>query len=147
MPHPTSVEIAARIEELYGAPLSDLDAHARQRPPGMLSALLDGYHRLALAEQSILDNRHRLRRLIHDERPLGPPEVSHLLDAARRLAEAVAVRDAQSATSAAVLRSLGRADAPTPEAEPRAGTAPSTAPAPPLPPPSPATTADAAVPR
>lgn len=128
MAHPTSVEIASRIEELYGAPLSDLDAHARQQPPGMLRALLDGYQRLTLAELSIRDTRRRVRQLLHESRPLGPPEVSHLLDAARRLAEAVAVRDAQAATAAAVLSSLGRAAATSPNTSP--DTAPNTSPTP-----------------
>jgi len=115
---PTSVEIAARIEELYGAPVSDLDAHARQQPPGMLRALLDGHHRLALAEQSIRDTRRRVRQLVHDERPPGPAEVSHLLDTARRLAAAVAARDTQAATTAAVLSSLGRVAAGSPNTSP-----------------------------
>jgi hypothetical protein len=133
---PTSVEIAARIEELYGAPLSDLEDLARQRPPGMLSALLDGCHRLALAEQSIRHTRHRVLELVSTAALFGSAEVSHLLDATRRLAESVAVRDAQAATTAAVLSSLGRTDAPaTPGADL------------PLPPPSPAPPLSASVPH
>jgi hypothetical protein len=115
---PTSVEIAERIEELYGAPLSDLEAYARQQPPGMLCALLDGYHRLALAEQSIDAICHRARQLLHDDRLLGSAEVAHILDATRRLAEAVAVRDTQAATTAAVLSSLGRVAAGSPNTSP-----------------------------
>jgi hypothetical protein len=106
--HPTSAEIAARIEDLYGAPLAGLEAHAQDQPPGMLAALLASHHDLAFAEQSITFHRDRLLRLAHPDRSIGPHEVSHLLDCARRLAEAVAVRDAQAKTATAVLQSLGR---------------------------------------
>ncbi|NJQ03360.1 hypothetical protein HCK00_23225 [Streptomyces sp. PLAI1-29] len=116
MPHPTSVQIAARIEELYGASLNDLEAHAQDQPPGMLAALLASHHTLAFAEQSITVHRERLEQLIHPERQIGTFEVSHIVDCARRLAEAVAVRDTQAATTQAVLQSLGRTDAPKPPA-------------------------------
>ncbi|MFJ9712793.1 hypothetical protein [Streptomyces sp. NPDC101234] len=114
MPRPTSTDIAGRIEDLYGAPLADLAAHARDQPPGMLSALLGMHDDLALAERSIDVHRDHLARLIHPERQIGPHEVSHLLDGTRRLAEAVAVRDVQATSVAAVLKSLARAPAPTP---------------------------------
>ncbi|MBU5946446.1 hypothetical protein ACH4FA_02030 [Streptomyces sp. NPDC017966] len=114
MPHPTSTDIAGRIEDLYGAPLADLEAHAQDQPPGMLSALLGMHDTLALAERSIDFHRNHLARLIHPERQIGPHEVSHLLDGTRRLAEAVAVREAQATSIAAVLQSLARAPAPTP---------------------------------
>ncbi|MFD3522281.1 hypothetical protein [Streptomyces sp. NPDC058653] len=112
MPDFTSTEIAGRIEDLYGAPLTDLIAHAQDRPPGMLAALLGMHHELALAERSISFHRDRLVRLVHPERPIGGHEMSHVLDCARRLAEAVAVRDAQRRTTADVLRSLHRVPAP-----------------------------------
>ncbi|MEU2991545.1 hypothetical protein AB0N20_29640 [Streptomyces griseoincarnatus] len=113
MPHPTSTDIAGRIKDLYGAPLADLEAHAQDQPPGMLSALLGMHRALALAERSIDFHRDHLARLIHSERQIGPHEVSHLLDGTRRLAEAVAVREAQATSVAAVLQSLARVPAPT----------------------------------
>ena len=132
--HLTSAGVAGRIEDLYGAPLADLEAHACGQAPGMLSALLGMHGTLALAERSIDFHRDHLARLIHPERQIGPHEVSHLLDGARRLAEAVAVREVQAKSVAAVLQSLARVPAPTP-----APPAPSpSVPAPPLPVPSPA---------
>ncbi|MEU9386434.1 hypothetical protein AB0D38_38215 [Streptomyces sp. NPDC048279] len=112
MPQLTSTEIAGRIEDLYGAPLADLEAHAQDQPPGMLSALLGMHDDLALAERSIDVHRDQLARLIHPEWQIGWHEVSHLLDGSRRLAEAVAVRDVQAKSVAAVLQSLGRVPAP-----------------------------------
>ncbi|MCM2579703.1 hypothetical protein [Streptomyces meridianus] len=108
MPHRTSTEIAGRIEDLYGAPLADLHAHARAQPPGMLSTLLGMHHDLASAERSIDIHRDHLAQLVHPGRQIGGHEVSHVLDCARRLAEAAAVRDVQTKTASAVLRSLGR---------------------------------------
>ncbi|MFD3580908.1 hypothetical protein [Streptomyces sp. NPDC058683] len=112
MPHLTSTEIAGRIEDLYGVPLADLAAHAQDQPPGMLSALLGMHDDLALAERSIDIHRDHLARLVHPERQIGRHEVSHLLDGSRRLAEAVAVRDVQAKSVAAVLQSLTRVPAP-----------------------------------
>lgn len=102
------------MEDLYGAPLAGRVAHAQDQPPGMLSALLGMHDTLALAERSIDFHRNHLARLIHPERQIGPHEVSHLLDGTRRLAEAVAVREAQATSVAAVLQSLAHAPAPTP---------------------------------
>jgi hypothetical protein len=129
LPHLTSTEIAGRIEDLYGAPLADLEVHTQDQPPGMLSALLGMHDDLALAEHSIDVHRDHLARLLHPERQIGPHEVSHLLDGSRRLAEAVAVRDAQTKSVLAVLQSLARVPAPAP---PSPTPAPSL-PAPPLP--------------
>lgn len=129
LPHLTSTEIAGRIEDLYGAPLADLEAHAQDQPPGMLSALLGMHDDLALAERSIDFHRDHLTRLIHPERQIGRHEVSHLLDGSRRLAEAVAVRDVQAKSVAAVLQSLARVPAPAPSPP----TASPPLPAPPLP--------------
>ncbi|MFD1829866.1 hypothetical protein ACFSJS_09330 [Streptomyces desertarenae] len=134
MTHPTAAEIAARIEDLYGAELSDLEAYAREQAPGMLAALLGSHRTLALAEQSITAQRERLQHLTRPERQIGAYEVSHVLDCARRLAEAVAVRDTQATTAGAVLRSLGR----TPTAEPPITSAAPPLPAPPVPAASPA---------
>ncbi|MGW0137525.1 hypothetical protein [Streptomyces calvus] len=128
MPHLQSTEIAGRIEDLYDAPLADLQAHAQGQPPGMLSALLGMHHDLTVAECSIAFHRDRLTQLVHPEQQIGVHEVSHVLDCARRLTEAVAVRDSQITTVLAVLQSLGRVapPAPTPAAAPPA-------PAPPVP--------------
>jgi hypothetical protein len=123
----TSTEVAGRIEDLYGAPLADLAVCAQDRPPGMLTALLGMHDALALAERSIDVHRAQLARLVHPERPIGRHEVSHLLDGARRLAEAIAVRDVQATSAAAVLQSLTR----TPASSPPASSPP--APAPPRP--------------
>ncbi|MFB7481917.1 hypothetical protein ACFUEM_25215 [Streptomyces anulatus] len=117
MLHPTSTEVAARIEELYGAERSTLELHAQDQPPGMLSALLTMHDDLAFAERSIAFHRERLAQLVHPERLLGAHEVTHVLDCARRLAEAVAVRDTQAKTLTAVLQSLGRVTAPEPGPE------------------------------
>ncbi|MFF8481962.1 hypothetical protein [Streptomyces antibioticus] len=134
MPHPTSTDIAGRIEDLYGAPLADLEAHAQDQPPGMLSALLGMHEALALAERSIDAHRDHLARLIHPERQIGQHEVSHLLDGARRLAEAVAVREIQAKSVTAVLQSLTRIPVPTPA--PPASSPPVSAPPPPAPSPA-----------
>ncbi|MEU9280303.1 hypothetical protein [Streptomyces sp. NPDC048341] len=136
MSHLTSTEIAGRIEDLYGAPLADLEAHAQEQPPGMLCALLGMHDDLALAERSIDFHRDHLARLIHPERQIGRHEVSHLLDGSRRLAEAVAVRDVQAKSVAAVLQSLARVPAPAPAPSPPTPSPP--LPAPPLPAQSPA---------
>ncbi|MFI8308737.1 hypothetical protein ACIF80_36105 [Streptomyces sp. NPDC085927] len=117
MPHLTSIETAGRIEELYGAALADLEAHTQGQPPGMLSALLGMHQDLAFAERSITFHRDRLAQLVHPERQFGTHEVSHIFDCVRRLAEAVAVRETQSATTQAVLQSLGRAVAPKPSTD------------------------------
>ncbi|MFI0961398.1 hypothetical protein ACH4S8_08330 [Streptomyces sp. NPDC021080] len=114
MSHLTSTDIAGRIEDLYGVPLADLETHAQDQPPGMLSALLGMHDDLAIAERSINVHRDHLARLVHPERQIGRHEVSHLLDGSRRLAEAVAVRDGQAKSVAAVLQSLARVPAPTP---------------------------------
>ncbi|CQR61831.1 Hypothetical Protein SCO [Streptomyces leeuwenhoekii] len=127
LPHLTSTEIAGRIEDLYGAPLTDLQAHAQDQPPGMLSALLGMHHDLAVAERSIAFHRDHLTQLVHPERQIGTHEVSHVLNCARWLAEAVAVRDSQTTTALAVLQSLGRAPSAPPPAPP--STAVATAPA------------------
>ncbi|QNA72090.1 hypothetical protein C8250_009385 [Streptomyces sp. So13.3] len=112
MPHLISPEIAGRIEDLYGAPLADLAAHVQDQPPGMLSALLGMHNSLTLAERSIDFHRDHLARVVHPERQIGPHEVSHLLDGARRLAEAVAIRDVQATSLSAVLQSLARVTTP-----------------------------------
>lgn len=109
MTHPTSTHIAGRIEDLYGAPLADLTAHAQEGPPGMLAALLGMHGALDHAERVVTAHRGRLAQLFDTERQISSQEVSHALDCVRRLAEAVAVRDVQATTAFAVLQSLGPA--------------------------------------
>ncbi|WP_434785138.1 hypothetical protein [Streptomyces anthocyanicus] len=112
-------------------PLADLEAHSQDQPPGMLAALLAMHHDLHTAEHSITVHRERITQLMHPHRKISVHEVSHLLDCARRLAEAVAVRDTQAHTAGAVLQSLGRATPaePTPSAATPAPAAPAPAPA------------------
>ncbi|MFJ1816775.1 hypothetical protein [Streptomyces sp. NPDC088139] len=114
MPLLTAAEIAGRIEDLYGAPLATLESHVQDQPPGMLSALLGMHHELAFAERSIAVHRDRLAQLVQPGRHISGHEVSHVLDCARRLADAVAVRDTQATTVTAVLQSLGRVSPPEP---------------------------------
>ncbi|MFJ2739641.1 hypothetical protein ACIO3O_08230 [Streptomyces sp. NPDC087440] len=109
-----STEVAGRIEDLYGAPLADLQAHAQNGPPGMLAALLGIHSQLAFAEQSIAFHRERLLHLVHPDRQFTSHDAPHVVDCARRLAEGIAVHAAQSQTAAAVLQSLVRTSAPAP---------------------------------
>ncbi|MEV2258525.1 hypothetical protein AB0J13_07665 [Streptomyces anulatus] len=131
MLHPTSTEVASRLEELYGAERSALELHAQDQPPGMLSALLTMHDDLAFAERSIAFHRERLAQLVHPERQLGAHEVTHVLDCARRLTEAVAIRDTQAKTVNAVLQSLGRVIAPESGPETAPGAAAVLTPGPP----------------
>ncbi|MER6531706.1 hypothetical protein [Streptomyces sp. NPDC001508] len=132
MTHLPSQDISARIEDLYGATLADLDAAAQERPPGMLAALLGSHRTLAFAEQSITAHCDRLHHLVQPDREIDAHDVVHVLDCARRLAEAVAVRDTQAQTAVAVLDSLARVAASEIQA-PVAGPAASSMPAKPLP--------------
>ncbi|MGW8697672.1 hypothetical protein ACWGOK_12215 [Streptomyces eurythermus] len=147
MTHPTSTEIAGRIEDLYGAPLADLEAHAQDQPPDILTALLGLHSTLALAEHSITVHRERLAQLIHPERDISAHEVVHVLDCARRIAEAVAVRDTQAVTASAVLQSLVRIEPPEPAERAEQAESPEPSPAPPtttVPPAPPAATTTSA---
>ncbi|MFB6991368.1 hypothetical protein ACFC0C_16215 [Streptomyces sp. NPDC056178] len=113
MPHTTSADIAERIEALYGQPLAELEAHADANPPGsMLAALLGSHADLQLAERSIDFHLQRLRQLADPERVIGPFDAGHILDCARRITEAVAVREAHTKATSAVLQSLHRVPAP-----------------------------------
>ncbi|MFE4664562.1 hypothetical protein ACFRI7_11650 [Streptomyces sp. NPDC056716] len=118
MPDQTASAIGTRIEDLYGRPLAELRAHAAATPPGMLSALLDGLSDLQFTERRIGFERDRLRQLADPERTIGRVDAGHVLDCARRLAEAVAGRDALAQTLTAVLGGLQRI--PEPEAPPPA---------------------------
>ncbi|MGW2594913.1 hypothetical protein ACWCXC_32235 [Streptomyces sp. NPDC001515] len=109
----TSTDIATRIEDLYDVPIGDLAVHAESQPPGMLSALLDMHAQVLRAEHTVTAHRARLGQLLSPEH-IGRPEVSHLLDAARGLSEAVALRDGLAPLVFAVLQSLGRVPAPSP---------------------------------
>ncbi len=116
LPDLTSTEIERRIEDLYGAPLADLEAHAQDHPPGMLAALLGSLNDLQFAERNIDFQMTRLRELTGPERVIGSFEAGHLLDCARRITESVAVRDAHSKATTAVLQSLHREPAPEDQA-------------------------------
>ncbi|MEV8426499.1 hypothetical protein [Streptomyces niveus] len=132
MPDVTSTEIAGRIEDLYGAPLTDLEAHAQDQPPGMLAALLGSLTDLQLAERNIDFQMDRLRELTGPERVIGSFEAGHLLDCARRITASVAARDAHSKATTAVLQSLHRTPAPQDQAPARTPV-PSASPAVPAP--------------
>ncbi|PKV84285.1 hypothetical protein [Streptomyces sp. TLI_146] len=133
MPHALSQTIAERIEDLYGQPIAELEAHAGTHPRGsMLAALTSSHTDLQLAECNITLQLQRLRELVHPERDIGKYEAGHLLDCARRIAESVATRDAQAKTVSAVLAGLHRVPAtPTPPsaapAVPVSGVAPTAA--------------------
>ncbi|WP_329025810.1 hypothetical protein [Streptomyces sp. NBC_00690] len=127
-PHPTARTLAERIATLYGQPLAALEAHADSAPhDSMLTALLGSLADLQLAERSIAFHRDRMLQLAHPERSIEAFDAGHLLDNARRIGEAVAVRDAHAKTLSAVLQSLHRI--PTPPA-PEPAPAPLAAPAP-----------------
>ncbi|AZK97063.1 MULTISPECIES: hypothetical protein [Streptomyces] len=121
---PTARSLGERIESLYGRPLAELKDHADHHRSGgsMLAALLAGLTDLQLAERGITFHRDRLLHLARPDRTIGTFDAGHLLDNARRIGEAVAVRDAHARTLTAVLDSLR----PAPAAE-----APAAVPAPP----------------
>ncbi|MEI5100934.1 hypothetical protein RB200_23340 [Streptomyces sp. PmtG] len=133
---PLSQAVAERIEELYGQPLAVLQAHVDANPAStMLAALTSSYADLQLAERSVAFQLQRLSELTDLTRQITSSESAHLLDCTRRIADAVAARDAHAKTVSAVLASLHRT--------PTAPAAPSTAPSPTIPAP-PKTTAVAA---
>ncbi|MFG2978837.1 hypothetical protein ACGFYY_38350 [Streptomyces sp. NPDC048331] len=126
MTHTTSRQIADHIESLYGQPRADLEAHADSTThPNMLSALLAGHRTVEFAETDLAFQLQRLRQLTDPEREIGRFDSGHIYDCARRIGEAVAVRDAQARHVSAVLQSLHRT--PTPQTTPAA---PATPPAP-----------------
>ncbi|WP_329558851.1 hypothetical protein OG711_07810 [Streptomyces uncialis] len=124
--------LVERIETLYGQPLAALEGHIATAPhDSMLSALLGSLTDLQLAERSITFHQDRLRQLAHPERSIEAFDAGHMLDNARRIGEAVAVRDAHARTLSAVLQSLHRVPAPTPQPTPAAAPpVPSARPAP-----------------
>ncbi|MFB7781375.1 hypothetical protein ACFC1D_01510 [Streptomyces vinaceus] len=127
MTHSTSRQIAEHIEALYGRPRAELEAHADSTThPNMLSALLAANSAIEFAETDIGFQLQRLRKLTDPEREVGRHDAGHIFDCARRIGEAVAVRDTQARHISAVLQSLHR----TPALE--------TTPAAPVPPPAPA---------
>ncbi|WP_172381100.1 hypothetical protein [Streptomyces sp. MNP-20] len=121
---PFSQAVAERIEELYGQPITALHAHADANPAStMLAALTSSHADLQLAERGIHFQLQRLRELADPARQITLADAGHLLDCTRRIADAVAARDAHAKTVTAVLAGLHR----TPTAPPAA---PSAAPAP-----------------
>lgn len=124
MPHDTSRLIAEHIESLYGRPRAELEAHADSTGhPNMLSALLAAHATVEFAERDLDFQLQRLRQLTHPEREVSRYTAGHLHDCARRIGEAVAVRDTQAQHVTAVLRSLHRV--PAVETTPVAAVAPS----------------------
>lgn len=132
MIHATSRQIAEHIESLYGRPRAELEAHAESTThPNMLSALLAANSAIEFAETDIGFQLQRLRKLVDPEREVGRHDAGHIFDCARRIGEAVAVRDTQARHVSAVLKSLHRTPAPettpvTPAAPPASATAPAT---------------------
>lgn len=132
MIHTTSRQIAEHIESLYGRPRAELEAHAESTThPNMLSALLAANSAIEFAETDISFQLQRLRKLVDPEREVGRHDAGHIFDCARRIGEAVAVRDTQARHVSAVLKSLHRTPAPettpvTPAAPPASATAPAT---------------------
>ncbi|WP_217550075.1 hypothetical protein [Streptomyces sp. GbtcB6] len=128
--HPVSEIITQRIEALFGQSLAELEALADSTPDATLLAALTGSHSdLVLAERTIAFQLERLRELTSPEREIGRLAAGHILDCARRIAEAVATRDALAKNTAAVLAGLRRAPAPDPDpAMPPAPAAPAPAP-------------------
>ncbi|MFF0551085.1 hypothetical protein ACFYUL_19210 [Streptomyces sp. NPDC004311] len=117
MPHRTSRSITERIEALYGRPRAELEAHADATGhASMLAALLGSLSAVEFAERDIAFQAERLRQLTHPDREIGRFTAGHLLDCARRIGEAVAVRDSQAQHTSAVLQSLHRAPAPAEQA-------------------------------
>ncbi|MFJ7423391.1 hypothetical protein ACIQXD_33015 [Streptomyces uncialis] len=130
-PHSTAQTLTERIETLYGQPLAALEAHADATPhDSMLAALLGSLADLQLAERSITFHRDRLRQLVHPDRSIEAFDAGHLLDNARRISEAVAIRDIQAKTLGAVLQSLHRIPVPASEPTPAPPPIPPAAPAP-----------------
>ncbi|MFF3088665.1 hypothetical protein ACFVRB_26995 [Streptomyces nojiriensis] len=113
MPHTTSRQIADHIESLYGRPRAELEAHADATThPNMLSAVLAAHAAVEFAERDLAFQLQRLRQLINPEREVGRFDAGHIHDCARRIGEAVAVRDTQARHVTAVLQSLHRVPAP-----------------------------------
>ncbi|MCY0935930.1 hypothetical protein [Streptomyces sp. H34-S4] len=123
MIHTASRQIAEHIEFLYGRPHAELEAHAESTThPNMLSALLAAHGAIEFAERDLDFQLQRLRKLTQPEREVGRYDAGHIYDCARRIGEAVAVRDTQARHVSAVLQSLHRT--PAPEATPAALVAP-----------------------
>ncbi|WP_411140958.1 hypothetical protein [Streptomyces sp. x-80] len=111
--YPTAQTIGERIEDLYGAPLAQLEALADTNPrESMLAALLGSHTDLAFAERNIDFQLQRLRQLAAKERQIGSHEAGHIADCARRISESVVVRDAHAKSVSAVLQSLHRVPVP-----------------------------------
>ncbi len=97
----------------------------------MLAALLGSLSDLELAERAITFHLQRLRQLSAPERVITVFDAGHILDCARRITEAVAIRDAHTKIANAVLESLHRVPAPDPDAPlPAAVSAPIAVPVP-----------------
>ncbi|MGW3056484.1 hypothetical protein ACWC98_11165 [Streptomyces goshikiensis] len=130
MPHTSSRQVAEHIESLYGRPRAELEAHADSTThPNMLSALLASNSAIEFAERDLDFQLQRLRQLTHPQREVGRHDAGHIYDCARRIGEAVAVRDTQARHITAVLQSLHRAPAPQSTPTPATPPVPAASPA------------------
>ncbi|MEV5878037.1 hypothetical protein AB0L75_28190 [Streptomyces sp. NPDC052101] len=108
--HCASRLIAERIEALYGHPIAVLEAHAEGN--AMLAALTGAHAELVLAERGIVFELDRLLELADPDREIDRVDAGHILDCARRIAAAVAARDAYAHSVGAVLGGLRRVSGP-----------------------------------
>ncbi|MGW7303956.1 hypothetical protein ACWGI1_00070 [Streptomyces sp. NPDC054835] len=111
-PYTASREAGERIEALYGRPLAELADGAE--PGTMRYALLCSFEALRLADHGVLHHAEALNRRTVPGRAVAAEDATHILDAARRLAQAVSVRDAHAQVIGNVLQSLHRAPLPGP---------------------------------
>ncbi|MFF7438999.1 hypothetical protein [Streptomyces sp. NPDC008122] len=107
-----------RIESLYGRPIADLAVGAE--PGTMRYALLNAFDALQHADRSVAFYTEQLHRLTAPERTFEAVDAGHIIDAARRLAHAVTVRDAHNQVLSDVLQSLHRVPEPAPTTTPAA---------------------------
>ncbi|MFD9793314.1 hypothetical protein ACFWXK_20465 [Streptomyces sp. NPDC059070] len=121
-PYAASRQAGERIEALYARPLTELAADAA--PGSMRYALLDSFDALQYAERAVAFHTDQLHRLTSPERAVAPVDVGHIQDAVRRLAHAVAVRDAHAQVLGGVLQSLHRTPSATPAPTPAVSAAP-----------------------
>lgn len=108
MPDPYAASRAAgdRIAALYGRPVTELAVGAE--PGTMRYALLNAFDALQHADHGVAFYAEQLHRLTAPGRTFEAADAGHILDAARRLAHAVTVRDAHDRVLGDVLQSLHR---------------------------------------
>ncbi|MFG2115564.1 hypothetical protein ACGFRB_23540 [Streptomyces sp. NPDC048718] len=127
-PYAASRSAGERIEALYGRPVGELAAEAETDP--LLYTLLDSFDTLRKADRAIPFYAEQLHSRTGPECAVTDTDAGHVVDAARRLAQAVTVRDANARLLGNLLRSLRRVPAAEPD--------PPQALSPAVPPPAPA---------